>query len=117
MDLAVEIWRILLPVVIVGVIAIFVILRMNHKYNKGNLGKKKSKSDQNLLDSLIPLGMMIGCALGVLISLYSKVSLLPAISLGGAIGLLFGYFAYEIYGKMKKVISDGTFSEEGKVVG
>ncbi|MEN1970490.1 hypothetical protein WMZ97_20740 [Lentibacillus sp. N15] len=54
-----EILRILLPVV-VGGIAVFVVLRMKYKYDNGTLGKKKSKNAQNLLDSLIPFGMMAG---------------------------------------------------------
>ncbi len=99
MELAFEIWRILLPVVIVGGMAVFVVIRMNHKYKNGNLGQKKAKSAQHFLASLIPLGMIFGCGLGVLISFYSRASFLSAISLGAGIGLLFGYFAYEFYGK------------------
>ena len=38
MGLTLEIARILLPVVIVGGIAVFVVLRMKYKYKKGNLG-------------------------------------------------------------------------------
>ncbi|ALX50668.1 hypothetical protein [Lentibacillus amyloliquefaciens] len=94
-----EIVRILLPVVIAGGIAVFVVIRMKHKYKKGTLGKKKSKGAQNLLDSLIPLGMVIGCAVAVLLSIFFPISLLTTIGLGAGIGLLFGYFAYEIYSK------------------
>ncbi|QKY71736.1 hypothetical protein [Lentibacillus sp. CBA3610] len=94
-----EIALILLPVVIVGGIAVFVVIRMKHKYKKGTLGKKKSKGAQNLLDSLIPLGMMIGCTVAALLSIFLPISLLSTIGLGAGIGLLFGYFAYEIYSK------------------
>ncbi|WP_010530554.1 hypothetical protein [Lentibacillus jeotgali] len=94
-----EIVRILLPVVIAGGIAVFVVMRMKHKYKKGTLGKKESKGAQNLLDSLIPLGMMIGCTVAVLLSIFFPISLLSTIGLGAGIGLLFGYFAYEIYSK------------------
>lgn len=94
-----EIARILLPIVVVGGIAIFVVIRMKYKYKKGTLGKKKSKSAQNLLDSLIPLGMMIGCAVSVLLSIFYPISLLSTIGLGAGVGLLFGYFAYEVYTK------------------
>lgn len=102
MGLAFEIARILLPVVIVGGIAVFVVIRMKYKYKKGTLGKKKSKGAQNLLDSLIPLGMMIGCAVAVLLSIFVPFSLLSTIGLGAGIGLLFGYFAYEIYSKKEE---------------
>ncbi|MGG0716449.1 hypothetical protein ABE096_02455 [Robertmurraya massiliosenegalensis] len=102
MGLASEIGRILLPFVIVCGIAVFVVIRMKHKYTKGTLGKKKSKNAQNLLNNLITLGMMIGCALGVLISIYFPIPLLSTISLGAGIGLLFGYFAYEIYSKQEE---------------
>ncbi|WP_226035190.1 hypothetical protein [Aquibacillus saliphilus] len=85
------------PVVIVGVIVVFVIERLKHKYNHGKLGKKKSKSAQDLLDSLIPFGMLFGCAIGVILGIFSPISLLYTVSLGAGFGYLFGYFAYEIY--------------------
>ena len=43
--------------------------------------------------------MFIGCVVGILLGIFSPISLLSAISLGAGIGLLFGYFAYEIYSK------------------
>lgn len=36
------------PVVIVGGIAVFVVKRLQHKYNQGTLGKKETKGAQNL---------------------------------------------------------------------
>lgn len=66
------------------------------------MSKKKSKSAQNLLDSLIPLGMMFGSALGIIISMFSPLSLLFTITIGAGLGLLIGYFAYEIYGKKEE---------------
>ena len=102
MGLSLEIARIVLPVVIVGGIGVFVILRMKHKYKKGTLGKKKSKGAQNLLDSLIPFGMMIGFAVAVLLSMFSPISLLSTIAWGPGIGMLFGYFAYEFYSKKEE---------------
>ena len=99
MDLFLEITRIVLPVVIVGGIGVFVILRMKHKYKKGTLGKKKTRSAQNILDSLVPFGMMIGLAVAIILSIFTPFSLLSAITWGPGIGMLFGYFAYEIYGK------------------
>lgn len=105
MDLPLEIVGTILPVVIVGGIAVFVILRMKHKYKKGTLGKKKSKGAQNLLDSLIPFGMMIGFAIAILLSIFTPISLLSAITWGPGIGLLIGYFAYETYSKREESYS------------
>ncbi|TQR15627.1 hypothetical protein [Psychrobacillus soli] len=90
------------PVVIVGGIVVFVILRLKHKYNQGYLGKKKSKGAQFILDSLIPMGMLCGCAIGVIWGMFFRISLLSTVSLGAGIGFLFGYFAYEIYSKKNK---------------
>lgn len=105
MELTSEIASILLPVVIVGGSAVFVVIRMKHKYRKGTLGKKKSKSAQNLLDSLIPLGMIIGCVVAALFSIFPQISLLSTIGLGAGIGLLLGYVAYEIYSKKEDSFS------------
>lgn len=100
MGIVMEVVRIvLLPVAINGGIAVFVIKRLEYKYKQGTLGKKKSKSAQNLLDILMPLGMLFGSTIGVMVSMFLQISLLPAISLGAGIGLLFGYFAYEFYSK------------------
>lgn len=103
MSSALEIARILLPVVIVAGIAIFVVLRMKHKYKKGTLGKKKSNQAQNLLNSLIPFGMMAGCIVAVLFSIFFPIPLLSIIPWGSGVGLLLGYFAYEIYSKKEEV--------------
>ncbi|MDW0110597.1 hypothetical protein [Sporosarcina aquimarina] len=102
MDLFLEIARIVLPVVIVGGIALFVILRMKQKYKKGALGKKKTKSAQILLDSLIPFGMLLGLAVSILLSSFTNFSFLSAITWGPGIGMLFGYFAYEIFSKREE---------------
>ena len=99
MAFALEIARTLLPLVIVGGIAVFVVKRMERKYKKGSLGKKESQGAQNLLASLIPLGMLSGSVVGILLSLFSPISLLNAITLGAGVGFLFGYFAYAIYSK------------------
>jgi len=89
----------IVPVVIVGGIVVYVIERLKHKYNQGNLGKKKSKGAQNLLDSLIPMGMLFGCAIGIIFGMFFSISLVLTVSLGAGIGYLFGFFAYEIYSK------------------
>ncbi|MFZ7935873.1 hypothetical protein ACO1D2_23130 [Bacillus thuringiensis] len=87
------------PVVIVGGIVVFVIKRLEHKYKNGKLGKKKSQKAQLLLDSFIPMGMLVGCMIGLISGMFSSDFSLLSISLGSGIGYLFGYFAYEIYSK------------------
>lgn len=87
------------PVIIVGVIVLFVTGRLSQKYKQGNIRKKKTRGAQYLLDSLIPIGMLVGCIIGILISMFFEYSLLYSISLGAGIGYLCGYFAFEIYSK------------------
>ena len=87
------------PVVIVGGIVVYVIGRLKNKYDNGTLGKKKSKEAQLLLDSLIPIGMLVGCMIGLIFGMFFPDFSLLSVSLGSGIGYLFGYFAYEIYSK------------------
>lgn len=95
-----EIIRSVLPLVIVGGIVTFVILRLKHKYEQGTLGKKQTKGAQHALDSLIPFGMIIGCIIGIILSMFFKISFLSAVSLGAGGGFLLGYVAYEFFSKM-----------------
>ncbi|MES5925428.1 hypothetical protein QCI77_05140 [Bacillus cereus group sp. MG9] len=87
------------PVVIVGGIVVYVIERLKHKYNNGNLGKKKSKKAQVLLDNFIPMGMLLGCLIGIIVDIFFPNYSLLTIGLGAGIGYLFGFFAYEFYSK------------------
>lgn len=105
METVLEIILILLPIVIAGAISLFVIERLKAKQKQGTLGKKETAQAQTLLDSMIPIGMVFGSALGVLFGMIFPVSLPTAIALGAAIGLLFGYFAYEIYSKEEESLS------------
>lgn len=89
----------LAPIVIVGGIVVFVMKRMERKYNEETLGKKKSKEAQILLDSLIPIGMFIDCIIGLIFGMVFPDYSLLAVSLGSGIGYLLGFFAYEIYSK------------------
>lgn len=90
---------ILLPLIIVAGIAIFVVFRMVDKTKKGMLGKKQSKEAQNVLDSLIPLGMIAGFIIALLLSMITEISMMTAAALGPGVGLLIGYIAYEIYSR------------------
>ncbi|MFJ7935571.1 hypothetical protein [Sporosarcina sp. NPDC096371] len=92
----------IVPLVIVGGIVVYVIERLKRKNNEGTLGRKKSKGAQVLLDSLIPLGMIFGCAIGIILSMFFPISPLTTGSLGAGIGYLFGFFAYEMYSKEGK---------------
>lgn len=99
MDLVMEILQAVLPVIIAGGIGIFVIKRLQYKYREGCHDKEKSNGTQNLLASLIPLGMLFGCGIGIVFSIFLSTSLLSAVSIGTGIGLLFGYFAHEFFSK------------------
>src|SRR5690625_113697 len=99
MSTIMEIVHILIPLLIVCGIAIFVVYRMKYKYEQSKLGKKKSPRAQHVLDSLIPLGMILGCIIGIIFSMFLPATLLLGVSLGAGIGLLFGYVSYEIYSK------------------
>ncbi|MCU4989050.1 hypothetical protein OCF10_08860 [Bacillus cereus] len=87
------------PVLIAGGIVVYVIGRLKHKYNNGTLGKKKSKKAQVLLDSFIPMGMLVGCLIGIIVDIFSPNYSLFTVGLGAGIGYLFGFFAYEFYSK------------------
>lgn len=102
MEPVIDIIRIVLPIVIVGAIALFVISRLKAKQRRGTLGKKETTEAQTLLDSLIPLGMIVGIGGGVLLGILFNISLSMAIPLGAGIGMLAGYFAYEFYSKEEK---------------
>ncbi|WP_426940460.1 hypothetical protein ACQCPO_05185 [Bacillus mycoides] len=74
------------PVVIVGGIVVFVIKRLEHKYKNGKLGKKKSQKAQLLLDSFIPMGMLVGCMIGLIFGMFFPDFSLLSVSLGAGIG-------------------------------
>ncbi len=89
----------IVPILITGVVVLYVIENLKHMSNEGKLGKKKSEGAQVLLDSLIPLGMIFGCAIGVVLGMFSQFSLLFTINLGAVVGYLLGFFAYKSYSK------------------
>lgn len=100
MESTIEIIRILIPLLLISGISLFVVISMKNK--QGTFGKKKSKYAQDLLDSLIPFGLLFGVVASVLVSLFFQLSLLSRISLGAALGLLVGYFAYVFYSKKEE---------------
>lgn len=102
METVTDIILIVLPILIVGAIALFVILSLKFKQKRGTLGKKNTTEAQTWLDSMIPLGMVFGSAGGMLFSLFLPISMATAIALGSGIGLLGGYFAYDYYSKKEE---------------
>lgn len=61
---------------------------------------KRVKYAKNLIDSLIPMGLIVGCAIGAIVGVFLKPNLLVfTISVGSGVGYLFGIIAYVIYGK------------------
>lgn len=63
---------------------------------------KKSKDAKDLIDSLIPLGMIFGCAIGVILGIFFSDFLLLTIVIGAGIGYLFGVIAYVMFSKKEK---------------
>ncbi|MBM7713416.1 hypothetical protein MHB50_06095 [Siminovitchia sp. FSL H7-0308] len=63
---------------------------------------KKSKDTKVLIDSLIPLGMIFGCAIGVVFGIFFLDFLLLTIVIGAGIGYLFGVIAYVMFSKKEK---------------
>lgn len=54
-------------------------------------------------NSLIPLGMIFGCAIGVVGGIYFKPNSLPyTIGIGSGIGYFIGVIAYGIYSKVEQ---------------
>ncbi|SFJ78609.1 MULTISPECIES: hypothetical protein [unclassified Bacillus (in: firmicutes)] len=64
---------------------------------------KKSGEAKGLIDSLIPMGIIFGCAIGVIFGMFFKpIFLVFTVSLGTGIGYLFGVIAFGIYSKKEK---------------
>lgn len=64
---------------------------------------KKSREAKDIINSLIPLGMIAGTAIGVIVSIFLKPSFLVfSVSLGAGIGYFVGVIAYAICSKKEK---------------
>ena len=94
-----EVLKAILPLLILGAIVVYVILGLKRKQIEGKLGKKNTTGEQVFLDSLIPLGLIFGCAIGVLVGIFFPFSLLTSLSIGAGFGYLLGYFAYDRWSK------------------
>ena len=87
------------PVVIIGGMVVYVIKKLQQQYNQGSHAKRKSKGAQDLIDSLMPIGMLCGCAVGVLVGMFSPIPLVYTVALGAGVGYFLGFLAYESYSK------------------
>ncbi|WBX79444.1 hypothetical protein PD280_17295 [Virgibacillus salarius] len=74
----------------------------NHYSEERNIAVKNSKDAKDIMDSLIPLGMIFGCALGVIMGIVFEPYLLFTTISGTGIGYLIGVIAYVIYSMNEK---------------
>ena len=82
-------------VIIMGGIVVYVIKRLQQQCNQDSLAMRKSKGAQDLVNSLMPIGMLCGCAFGILLGMLSPIPMAYTVGLGTGIGYLLGFFAYE----------------------
>ena len=94
-----ELFLAIAPVAIIGGMVVYVIKRLQHQYNQGNLAERKSKGAQDLIDSLMPIGMLCGCAFGILLGMLSPIPMAYTVGLGAGVGYLLGFFAYERFSR------------------
>ena len=63
---------------------------------------ERSKNKQDMINILMPLGMMAGCAIGSIIGMFlGPSSLVYAITIGSGVGYIVGLIAYLLSVKMK----------------
>ena len=86
-----EMLKIVWPILLAGVIGVFIILRLKSKF------KGKTSDDIKRAHIVGAYFMPFGMILGTIYSLFSSVPLITP--LGPSIGFLFGYFAYEFYSR------------------
>ncbi|KMK74836.1 hypothetical protein [Alkalihalobacillus pseudalcaliphilus] len=97
MELFTDILMAVLPLLIVGTISVFVIRSMIYNYKKG----KYKEEEQNQSVNLLTYGMIMGAGLGILLSMFSPISMLYAVSIGPGIGFLVGYFIFDYKNKVR----------------
>ena len=91
MEFLMEMLKIVWPLLLTGVISVFIILRLKSKF------KGRTSDDITKEEIVGAYFMPIGLVLGTMYSLFSSVPLIT--SLGPSFGFLFGYFAYEVYSR------------------
>ena len=65
---------------------------------------RKIKNAQILLDSFIPMGMLVGCIIGLIFGMFFPDYSLLAVSLGAGIGYLFGFLLMNFIARQKTII-------------
>ena len=91
MGFLMEMLKIVWPLLLTGVISLFIILRLKSKF------KGKTSDDITKEQIVGAYFMPFGLILGTIYSMFSSVPLLT--SIGPSIGFLFGYIAYEVYSR------------------
>ena len=86
-----EMLKIVWPLLLTGVISLFIILRLKSKF------KGKTSDDITKEQIVGAYFMPFGLILGAIYSSFSSVPLLTSIE--PSIGFLFGYVAYEVYSR------------------
>ena len=97
MEFLMEMLKIVWPILLAGVISLFIILRLKSKF-KGKTSDEITK-EQIVGAYFMPFGMILGGIVSTIYSMFSSDSLLTNLSMGPGIGFLFGYFAYEVYSR------------------
>ena len=97
MEFLMEMLEIVWPILLTGVISLFIILRLKRKF-KGRTSNDVTR-EEIVGAYFMPFGMILGLIVSTIYSIFSSDSLLTNISMGPGIGFLFGYFAYEVYSR------------------
>ena len=90
MEFLMEMLKIVWPLLLTGVISLFIILRLKSKF------KGKTSDDITREQIVGAYFMPFGLILGTIYSLFSSV---PLSGVGPSIGFLCGYVAYEVYSR------------------
>ena len=97
MEFLMEMLKIVWPLLLAGVISLFIILRLKSKF-KGRTSNDVTR-EEIVGGYFMPFGIMLGLSISTIYSIFSSVPLLAAVSIGPSIGFLFGYVAYEVYSR------------------
>ena len=89
MEFLMEMLKIVWPLLLTGVISLFIILRLKSKF-KGKTSEDITK-EQIVGAYFMPFGLILG-------AIYSSFSSVP-LSIGPSVGFLLGYVAYEVYSR------------------
>ena len=97
MEFLMEMLEIVWPLLLTGVISVFIILRLKRKF-KGRTSNDVTR-EEIVGAYFMPFGMLLGSIVSTFYSIFSSDSLLTNVSMGSGIGFLLGYFVYEVYSR------------------